>query len=72
MLVEFEDDCPIPSVVTQFVEPVEDFLDRVEDFVENHKGCIKGVKRVIDDEEGTLRAHLAALSLKYEVPLDEV
>ena len=72
MLVEFEDDCPIPSVVTQFVEPVEEFLDRVDDFVANHKGCIKGVKRVIDDEAGTLRAHLAALSLKHEVSLDEV
>lgn len=72
MLVEFEDDCPIPSVVTQFVEPAEDFLDRVEDFVANHKHCIKGVKRVIDDEAGALRAHLDELSLKYEVPLDEV
>lgn len=72
MLVEFEDDCPIPSVVTQFVEPVEEFLDRVEDFVVNHKDHIEGVKRIVDDEAGTLRAHLAALSLKHGVSLDEV
>lgn len=68
MLVEFKDDCPIPSVVSQFVEPVEDFLDRVEDFVENHKAHIEGVERIEDDDEGTLRAWLDELAVKHEVP----
>lgn len=72
MLVEFKDDCPIPSVVSKFVESDEAFFDRVEDFVKNHKAHIKGVKRIEDDEDGKLQELLDKLSEKYEVPLNAV
>lgn len=64
MLIEFEDDMPPASVVSQFVETDEEFFARVEKFVKIHHKRIKGVVR-IEDESGGVEALVRFLFEKY-------
>ena len=66
MLIEFEDDMPVKSIVSQFVEPDEDFLARVEEYVKVRHKYIKGVVR-IEDESGRVEALVDKLFKEYEI-----